>query len=252
MNCGIPALAAVHCFMAFSAKTLAGSAAAAPGGEDDTNVDSLSSGSIRYLSLDDVYSATSPASGSSILMSKKIKARKLESCSEDPKNPIGCESSCIDEGKSRRRRSKDNAPLLHVYSRRCKRPRLDDATQSGSFFDLLLSRAKLAAARPAKVEPIEEYETDGGDINGVSENEELVKKKKKRKSFSGELSKLGVDSSVFLGMDGPRLREHRNHINSQNSQQRKPMRKKKSADLQITDERLRNKKRWVRLVKLDV
>lgn len=237
--------------MAFSAKTLAESAAA-PGGEDDTDVDdTLSSGSIRYLSLDDVYSATSPASGSSILMSKKIKARKLESCSDDPKNATGCEGSCIDDGRTRRRRPRDNAPLLHVYSRRSKRPRLDDAMQSGSFFNLLLSRAKLAAAKPAKVEPIEECDRGGVDIGSVSETEELVKKtKKKRKSFNGELSKLGVDSSVLHDFDGRRLRENRNHTVS-NSEKREPMRKK-SAGILSMDEGLQNKKRWVRLVKLCV
>lgn len=123
--------------------------------------------------------------------------------------------------------------------------------QSGSFFNLLLSRAKLAAAKPAKVEPIEECDRGGVDIGSVSETEELVKKtKKKRKSFNGELSKLGVDSSVLLDFDGRRLRENRNHTVS-NSEKREPMRKK-SAGILSMDEGLQNKKRWVRLVKLCV
>ncbi|OWM70979.1 hypothetical protein CDL15_Pgr013160 [Punica granatum] len=243
--------------MAFPAKTLPESAAAAPSGEeeevDDTNVDVLTSGSIRYLSLDDVYSATSPASGSSALMSKKVKARKLESCPDDPRS---CRSGCIAEersqSQSQRRRARDNSPLLHVYSRRSKRPRPDDAMQSQSFYDLLVSRAELAAARPVKAEHCEDdCERDGGRISGGSDTGELVKKKKKRKSFSGELLKLGVDSSVLLCLDGPRLRENRNH-NLSNSGNHKPVKRKNSADMQNVDEGIRNKKRWVRLSFEDV
>ncbi|KAK4742943.1 hypothetical protein SAY87_000944 [Trapa incisa] len=219
----------------------------APGEEDDTGIDALSSGSIRYLSLDDVYSATSPASGSSILMSKKIKARKFENISDDPKNASGCEGSCIDEGRSGRRRPRDNAPMLHVYSRRNKRQLVDDAMQSGSFFDLL-SRAKLTVTNPAKVEPIE---SDRGRVvvAGVSDIDELVNTKKKRMSFNGELPKLGVVSSAPLDFKGPRLRENRNHMMI-NSQKRKPTRK--SEGTQSMDDGLQNKKRWVRLSFEDV
>ncbi|KAK4778260.1 hypothetical protein SAY87_018447 [Trapa incisa] len=235
--------------MAFSAETLAESAAAAPGGEDDTGIDTLSSGSARYLSLGDVYSATSPASGSSILMSKKIKARKLENCPDGIKSASGCEGSCIDEERIRRR-PRDNAPLLHVYTRRNKRPRIDDSKQGCSFVDLMVSRAKLNAAKPAKVEPIEEFERGGIDVAGVSSTDELVNTKKKRKPFNGELSKLGLDSSDHIDFKGPRLRENRNHMEI-NSQKRKSTRNK-FVGTQSMDGGVQDKKRWVRLSFEDV
>ncbi|GLT65668.1 hypothetical protein SLA2020_380850 [Shorea laevis] len=87
--------------------------------EDDTAIDVHTAGGtpIRYLPLDHVYSATSPccvsvsvsASGSSNVMSKKVKARKLivDDFDNDP--------------NSKPSLPPHRPPLIHVYSRRPKR-----------------------------------------------------------------------------------------------------------------------------------
>ncbi|KAL3572554.1 hypothetical protein D5086_026458, partial [Populus alba] len=123
---------------------------------------------IRYVSLDRVYSAASLC-GSSNVMSKKVKARKLlPHHHDDLHHPRG-----------------DHPPsLLHVYSRRSKRaPR-------PAFFDSLVSRA---------AEPKEAVKSDFCEFEEESMIE-LNKEKKRRRAGSKELLKLGVDSNILLGI----------------------------------------------------
>ncbi|KAM1270596.1 hypothetical protein ACFX13_032479 [Malus domestica] len=146
---------------------------------------------LRYLSLNHVYSATSPcvsASGSSNVMSKKVKARKLDDF--DDGNGSG------NDGDQNLQKPSPKPSIVNVYSRRAKRPR-----HCSSFFDALLARNE-----PAEVK-IEEVEID--DVDG--EFERVSETKKKRKLGFNELLKLGVDSSILSNLEGPRLRDSRSN-----------------------------------------
>ncbi|KAL6191383.1 hypothetical protein ACLB2K_037774 [Fragaria x ananassa] len=152
------------------------------------DVDTAAVAPIRYLSLDHVYSATSPcvsASGSSNVMSKKVKARKLnhfdsDDVSDHHHKPLPPPPPPLPEHKPE---------VVLVYSRREKRPR-------HSFFDALVARAQPKAV---KVEAVDE-----------DEYVRLKKKRKESKFGSSELVKLGVDSNVLLALSAPpRLRECR-------------------------------------------
>lgn len=168
--------------------------------EEDVDVDNHADTPIRYVSLDRVYSSASlcgGATGSSSVMSKKVKARKLIDshldASDDPKPP---------------HTTPDNKPeIVRVYYRRKKRPRL-------SFFDAALARCSSSTVEEVDVETeILELE----DCNETADAEEgansdLKRKKGKRQRVgSSELVKLGVDSSALRGLDGPRLRDYRNN-----------------------------------------
>ncbi|KAJ8774382.1 hypothetical protein K2173_011631 [Erythroxylum novogranatense] len=159
-------------------------------GDGDINIDGNRAGTpVKYVSLDRVYSAASrcvSAVGSSNVMSKKVKARKLvvheDPCSIKP-------------------------PVLHVYSRRSKRRR--DCNRSLSFFESLV-------ARSVKIESI--------DFEESIERE--VKKKKEKRTRIGctELKKLEVDSTVLMDSDRRRLRDCRIHnvnINSSDNNKNK-------------------------------
>jgi hypothetical protein len=162
--------------------------------EDDTAIDVHTAGGtpIRYLPLDHVYSATSPccvsvsvsASGSSNVISKKVKARKLvvDDFDNDPNNKPS--------------HPLHRPPLIHVYSRRPKRFR------RSSLYDSLISRDE------------EICEFDEGEDSKIGGRLLNKKKKKKRRFGSSELVKLGVDSSVLRSLDRPRLRDSRIHNNS--------------------------------------
>ncbi|KAL6188922.1 hypothetical protein ACLB2K_040313 [Fragaria x ananassa] len=152
------------------------------------DVDTAAVAPIRYLSLDHVYSATSPcvsASGSSNVMSKKVKARKLnhfdsDDVSDHHHKPLPPPPPTPPEHKPE---------VVLFYSRREKRPR-------HSFFDALVARAQPKAV---KVEAVDE-----------DEYVRLKKKRKESKFGSSELVKLGVDSNVLLALSAPpRLRECR-------------------------------------------
>ncbi|KAL4376625.1 hypothetical protein GQ457_02G042800 [Hibiscus cannabinus] len=130
---------------------------------------------IRYVSLDRVYSAASicvSATNSSNVMSKKVKARKLIVDNDHPLKP-------------------HNLPVLHVYSRRPKRPR-----QCDSFHHSFL-------------------QDEGRKTVVKGEIDETLRKK--RKTGSNELANLGVDSSVLCQQDRPRLRDCRNNSSVNNN-----------------------------------
>ncbi|KAJ6956318.1 histone-lysine N-methyltransferase ATX2-like [Populus alba x Populus x berolinensis] len=167
--------------------------------------------SIRYVSLDRVYSAASLC-GSSNVMSKKVKARKfLPNHNPRVNNPPS---------------------LLYVYSRRPKRP------PRPSFHDSLVSRA----AEPELVVKSEicEFEEEP--------KIELNKEKKRRRIGSNELLRLGVDSNILLGFDRPRLRDCRNNTNNSNSKIGNFRRKKRDSLVTNSDKFSAlpdTSKRWV-------
>ncbi|KAJ7979107.1 Histone-lysine N-methyltransferase [Quillaja saponaria] len=205
-------------------------------GEEDTNIDiHTSTGTpIRYLPLDHLYSATSPcrisASGSSNVMSKKVKARKLiinHLDDIDLKNP-----------------SQSKPPLVHVYSRCPKRPR--HSSENPSFYDSLVARVVPTSNVSAKSEICETR--DFGN-NQEDEGSKAGKLLKKRKSGSYELVKLGVDLSVLHSLDRPRLRDCRNNTvnnssNCGNTRRKKRISSENRAKILSASPRA---KRWVRL-----
>ncbi|KAL6194170.1 hypothetical protein ACLB2K_035254 [Fragaria x ananassa] len=153
------------------------------------DVDTAAVAPIRYLSLDHVYSATSrvSASGSSNVMSKKVKARKLNHFDSDDVSDHHHHHKPLPPPPPPPPEHKPEVVL--VYSRREKRPR-------HSFFDALVARAQPKAV---KVEAVDE-----------DEYVRLKKKRKESKFGSSELVKLGVDSNVLLALSAPpRLRECR-------------------------------------------
>ncbi|KAK7374756.1 hypothetical protein VNO80_08193 [Phaseolus coccineus] len=164
------------------------------GGDEDATIDvhTTRGTPIRYLPLDHLYSATSPcrvtASGSSNVMSKKVKARKLTALAAhhhfnnlDHKKATSSSSSSSQPPSSK-------PPLLFVYSRRRKR----HSPSTAPFYDSL-----------CKTE---------GEVN-ADENENEKRLLKKRKIGSTELERLGVDLNTAIGdVDGPRLRECRNQF----------------------------------------
>ncbi|XP_039045575.1 histone-lysine N-methyltransferase ATX2-like isoform X2 [Hibiscus syriacus] len=129
---------------------------------------------IRHVSLDRVYSAASlcvSATNSSNEMSKKVKARKLIVDSDHLLKP-------------------HNPHVLHVYSRRHKRPRQCDSDDS-----LLQEEGQKTVVKGEIDEPF----------------------RKKRRIRSNELANLGADSSVFCQADRPRLRDCRNNSSVNNN-----------------------------------
>ncbi|MBA0840932.1 hypothetical protein Goarm_003469, partial [Gossypium armourianum] len=140
---------------------------------------------IRYVSLDRVYSSASlcvSATNSSNVMSKKVKARKLIVDNDHPLKT-------------------HNPPVVHVYSRRLKRPR-----QCVSFYDSLLEGESQKTAVKSEID------------------ESL---RKKRRIGSNELANLGVDSSVLCQSDRPRLRDCRNNCSVNNNVNSNSVKKRK-------------------------
>ncbi|KAA3480226.1 histone-lysine N-methyltransferase ATX2-like [Gossypium australe] len=140
---------------------------------------------IRYVSLDRVYSSASlcvSATNSSNVMSKKVKARKLIVDNDHPLKT-------------------HNPPVVHVYSRRLKRPR-----QCVSFYDSLLEGESQKTAIKSEID------------------ESL---RKKRRIGSNELANLGVDSSVLCQSDRPRLRDCRNNCSVNNNVNSNSVKKRK-------------------------
>ncbi|KAG6667557.1 hypothetical protein CIPAW_01G108600 [Carya illinoinensis] len=197
--------------------------------DDDTTVDvhSAVGTPVRYLPLDHVYSATSPccvsvsvsASGSSNVMSKKVKARKL--IVNDYDHDLDPDRKPSSPSIHRR------PPLVHVYSRRPK------TFRHSSFYDSVITREEATSEFDGKL---------GGRL--------LNNKKKKRRFGSSELVKLGVDSSVLRSLDGPRLRDSRNRnaTNSNNSSTNSRKRKRVfSENCENVLSESPSTRRWVRL-----
>ncbi|KAF7837087.1 histone-lysine N-methyltransferase ATX2-like [Senna tora] len=198
--------------------------------EEDTTVDvhTTRGTPIRYLPLDHLYSNTSPCrvspSGSANVMSKKVKARKL--------NPTNFE---VDPDQ---KNSLSKPPLVHVYSRRNKRPR--HSSESSSFNDSLVGRGGPTSNN---------CEIGDSGEHKENANSEVGTLKKKKKVGNTELVNLGVDLSALGSLDGPRLRDCRVHSitaisNSGTSMKRKRASSDDSPKLLPASHSV---KRWVRL-----
>lgn len=166
---------------------------------------------IKFLPLRHVYSATSPcvgASGSSNVVSKKVRARKLtliDGCLDDHI----CHQ--LEEGEETREGNEqvkgepllDSSQVIRVYSRRVKKK-----TSMGSSLRFDHQVEKLDGEGEGivvKAEPLEEEGFVGDVLVGFPN--------KKRRVGNSELVKLGVDSSVLCRLNGPRLRESRFQYN---------------------------------------
>ncbi|KAJ4967635.1 hypothetical protein NE237_014336 [Protea cynaroides] len=169
---------------------------------------------IRYLPLQHVYSATSPcvnATGSLNVMSKKVKARKLI------EEPLGDPPD--DSGKKGSESQSQKPAVIHVYTRRAKRPR--HCADKLPFFDSLQKRIETESKSSDGIDPKEDFggnQFRDSDIDGIGDGDStknraddsdvgfdsvktrrIVKDNKRVGKY--ELLKLGVDSSVFRGLD---------------------------------------------------
>ncbi|XP_042480211.1 histone H3-lysine(4) N-trimethyltransferase ATX1-like [Macadamia integrifolia] len=210
---------------------------------------------IRYLPLHHVYSATSPcvsASGSSNVMSKKVKARKLID------EPLGDPPD--DSGKKGSQSYKP--PLIHVYIRRAKRPR--HCADKLPFFDSLMKRVKSESRSFDGIDPSEDFGGNrfgGSDIDDIGDgdlgksragesdigfnsvrNKKIVKRNRKVGKY--ELLKLGVDSNVFGGLNGHWSFEKRDSNGTRRLRMSKGMQK---PDTQKGSAGSSRSKRWVEL-----
>ncbi|OVA05105.1 PWWP domain [Macleaya cordata] len=159
---------------------------------------------VRYLPLLHVYSATDPyvsASGSSNVMSKKVKARKLVDHFDDHQTDYDV--------------NQKKPSSLRVYTRRHKKPR--HSAEKPSLFDSLDNRDE---SKPKILNNFSENcdsEGTNGKKDGACEsNSEFeadkvkrVSKKERKNMTNYELQNLGVDLSFLSGLDCPRLRENR-------------------------------------------
>ncbi|KMT11027.1 hypothetical protein BVRB_5g112470 [Beta vulgaris subsp. vulgaris] len=150
---------------------------------------------IKFLPLCHVYSATSPcvsASGSSNVVSKKVRARKLtliDGCLDDHQHDDDEEEEKRGVGEELKSEPQsDSRKVIRVYSRRVKKK----PVQEGEGIAV-------------KAEPVEEEGFVGDVLVGFPN--------KRRRVGCSELLKLGVDSSVLSRLNGPRLRESRFQYN---------------------------------------
>lgn len=187
---------------------------------------------IRFLPLRHVYSATSPcvsASGSSNVVSKKVRARKLtlvDGCLDDDHHHhdhdhhLLHQHHCDEDVNNKEQEEEelqlksephsDSPQVIRVYSRRQRKNSNSETNNS------------LVVEKEVKDEPIEE-EGFVGDVMVGFPN-------KKRRVGCSELVKLGVDSSVLSRINGPRLRESRFQYNLSS---RKSVAKKKKQNSSV-------------------
>ncbi|XP_043722085.1 histone H3-lysine(4) N-trimethyltransferase ATX1-like [Telopea speciosissima] len=141
---------------------------------------------IRYLPLHHVYCATSPcdgASGSSNVMSEKVKARARELIDE----PNGDPPNDSDEKGSQ----SQSSLIVNVYTRRAKRHR-----------HCMEKRVESESKSPNGDDNSGKNRADELKVGlGSVETKRIVKKNKKADKY--ELIKLGVESTLFHGLDGP-------------------------------------------------
>ncbi|KAI3814266.1 hypothetical protein L1987_19016 [Smallanthus sonchifolius] len=192
----------------------------------------------RYVPLDIVYSATSPCSGYSNVMSKKVKARKFPVL-EDHNDAVSVDP-------------KPKPPVIHFFSRSRHRKR------TGSFhgcsgYDTFLANLKAVSVVQVKVEDVE-FEGDDARV--------LVNDSNKKRKTSQELVNLGLD---LVSLDTPRLRgscqkpnpNNRTNDTSLSSSRRRRKNNNKNAGDEIEVVEIDNPsksttaasrtKRWVRL-----
>ncbi|XP_031112629.1 histone-lysine N-methyltransferase ATX2-like isoform X1 [Ipomoea triloba] len=152
---------------------------------------------LKYVSLCDVYSATSPcvrASGSKkVKASRKITTFDIPNCAAKQFVPAAPTNSS----------TMSKPPITQFYTRRCKRKQPEP-----SFFNSLTSPLQPIVAKLDNVEVKTEVE-EGTEDEIVAKDENYDSKKRRKVGSSLELLKLGVDvNSISSGLNG--LRETRN------------------------------------------
>lgn len=167
------------------------------GGEEHEEEEAEKGTPLRYVPLCDLYSATSPCGGSTNVMSKKVKARKLVNLMDNSVEDIN-----VGDDDGEKPSNFEKPPLIHIYTRRRKKTLITAGPNSHA-----------ASSVDVKSEIIEEEQEEEEDKLMQNNN------KKKRKLGHSELIKLGVDSSVLL--DRPRLRELRHQFTELQNQRKK-------------------------------
>ena len=191
--------------------------------EEEEEVDSGTGTPVRYLPLDRVYSTSAPcvsASGSSNVVTKKVKARRMIA------------DSFVDEGDGGDRKPlMAKPPVVNVYYRRRKRPR-NLTPESGALVELKEERCES--------EGCEGVVGDGGGDRGVG-----VLKKKKKRSANFEVRNLGDNLKGVGSSVRRRPREARKDITVDLPRRRK---RKFSENLSKADSTSACIKRWLRYV----
>ncbi|KAM7461652.1 hypothetical protein LguiA_029773 [Lonicera macranthoides] len=176
------------------------------GGEEEHEEEAEKGTPLRYVPLCDLYSATSPCGGSTNVMSKKVKARKLVNLMDDnaeDNDNVEDNNNNVGDDDGEKPSNFEKPPLIHFYTRRRKKA-------------LIIAGSNSHAASSVDVKPeiIKEVQEEEEEEDRLMQN-----KKKKRKLGHSELINLGVDSSVLL--DRPRLRESRHQFTESQNQRRK-------------------------------
>ncbi|PPS11489.1 hypothetical protein GOBAR_AA09155 [Gossypium barbadense] len=160
---------------------------------DEEDADTL----IRYVSLDRVYSSASlcvSATNSSNVMSKKVKARKLIVDNDHPLKT-------------------HNPPVVHVYSRRLKRPR-----QCVSFYDSLLEGESQKTAIKSEIdESLRKKRRIGSNDNSIKKRKHNSTLNSQRGFTASATAKKWVfwplDADWYLGrVVGYNLETNRHHV----------------------------------------
>jgi len=144
---------------------------------------------LGFLALRHVCS-TSPCVGSSNIVSKKVKARKLTLIDSD------FNDDRLQEEEMRGKSEPKSRQVRWVYSRRQRKKSLE------SSFDSFVEKFEVGEPKGISEAAVKSELVDDegfvGDVLGFSN--------KKRRLGSSELVKLGVDSSLLCTLNGPRLR----------------------------------------------
>jgi len=191
---------------------------------------------VKFLPLRHVYSATSPcvsASGSSNVVSKKVRARKLTLVETT------LEEARVEEVEDQNTNGSDSPQVIKVYTRRREKKPL---------FDYLVEKFEGEEPQPAKEAPELVVKSEPVDEGFVGDK--LDFSNKKRRVGSSELVKLGVDSNVLCSLNGPRLRESRFQYNVGKNAVGNGNRKKRSSSVDHSNQDDRRAKKWFQYVPL--
>lgn len=145
----------------------------------------------RYVPLDLVYSATSPCSGYSNVMSKKVKARKFTVLENHNHNHNDVVSVSVDP-----KPLPPKPPVIHVYFRCRRRSRKRTGGGGGGCYDTFLMNLKTISLVEVKTEDVEFEGSVGGLVS-------CSNKKRKINSNNDDVVNLGFDS---VSVHAPRLR----------------------------------------------
>ncbi|XP_077250235.1 histone-lysine N-methyltransferase TRX1-like [Tasmannia lanceolata] len=206
---------------------------------------------IRYLPLSDLYSATSPcinASGSSNVMSKKVKARKLiEPSDSNPEIPLQKLSLLVYKRRPKKiPRISPNNPL------ELEKSIINEENERGMNGDdrsqICEEGGELGSQDCIIFEGFDGADGEDGILDSVMAKSNNVNKKRKKRS-KYELFNLGVESSDLLNLAGHWSRGIRSLDNTNSARTRKCG---LSNDPQKNSSALVSAKRWIGLSFEDV